>query len=146
MYNYFYLTSCGRKVWYKRYITMTQIVQFVVDLGFIYWVSYNFFATQYFENSAPLMQNQCAANTREIVGAMTEDKVRKHEFAAFTGLVCLTSYLFLFIAFYFATYRKPASGKICGAAQSNALRVKAHVEPMVAEITQKVMNVARPLA
>jgi hypothetical protein len=147
MYNYFFLVSCGRKVWYKRYITMIQIVQFVVDLGFIYWVSYNVFAMRYFAESAPGMAGQCALEAKEVMRDMSEDMLRKHEFAALTGLVCLTSYLFLFIAFYFATYT-PASGlKSRGKqAQSNVVQVKASMKPVVEEMATNVLKVMKPLA
>ena len=33
MYWYYYRASCGVKSWYKEYITIMQIVQFVIDLG-----------------------------------------------------------------------------------------------------------------
>lgn len=67
---------------------MLQIIQFVIDLGFVYFASYTYFTSTYF----PFMPNAgtCAGE----------------EFAAISGLVILSSYLVLFISFYFATYRK----------------------------------------
>lgn len=65
-----------------------QITQFIVDLGFVYFASYTYFANVYF----PWMPNagRCAGE----------------EFAAIAGVVILSSYLLLFISFYFATYKK----------------------------------------
>lgn len=56
--------------------------------GFVYFASYTYFTSTYFQwmpNSG-----QCAGE----------------EFAAFSGMGVLTSYLVLFISFYFATYKK----------------------------------------
>lgn len=70
---------------------MLQIIQFVLDLGFVYFASYTYFANTYF----PWVPNAgtCAGE----------------EFAAFAGMIILSSYLVLFISFYFATYRKQAA-------------------------------------
>lgn len=67
---------------------MLQILQFVIDLGFVYFASYTYFTSTYF----PHMPNagSCAGE----------------EFAAFAGMGILSSYLLLFISFYLATYRK----------------------------------------
>ena len=60
----------------------------VLRIGFVYFASYTYFASTYF----PWMPNagKCAGE----------------EFAAFSGLIILSSYLVLFISFYFATYKK----------------------------------------
>ena len=65
-----------------------QITQFIVDLGFVYFASYTYFTSVYF----PWLPNagRCAGE----------------EFAAVAGVVILSSYLLLFISFYFATYKK----------------------------------------
>jgi hypothetical protein len=88
MYWYYFQSARGIRIWWKKYITMLQIIQFVIDLGFVYFASYTYFTSTYF----PWMPNSgvCAGE----------------EFAAFAGMAILSSYLVLFISFYFATYRK----------------------------------------
>jgi len=88
MYWYYFQSARGVRIWWKKYITIMQIIQFVIDLGFVYFASYTYFTSSYFQ----WMPNMgtCAGE----------------EFAAIAGLVILSSYLLLFISFYFATYRK----------------------------------------
>jgi len=88
MYWYYFQSARGIRIWWKKYITMLQIIQFVVDLGFVYFASYTYFTSTYFT----YMPNcgHCAGE----------------EFAAFAGMGILSSYLLLFISFYFATYKK----------------------------------------
>lgn len=62
--------------------------------GFVYFASYTYFTSTYF----PWVPNmgQCAGE----------------EFAAFSGMAIISSYLFLFISFYVATYQKaPKAGR-----------------------------------
>lgn len=86
-FRYYFQSARGVRIWWKKYITMLQIIQFVIDLGFVYFASYTYFTSTYF----PWMPNagNCAGE----------------EFAAFAGMAILSSYLVLFISFYFATYR-----------------------------------------
>jgi fatty acid elongase 3 len=93
MYWYYFQSARGVRIWWKKYITVMQIIQFVIDLGFVYFASYTYFTSTYFSD----MPNHgtCAGE----------------EFAAIAGICILSSYLLLFISFYFATYRKP-SGSI----------------------------------
>lgn len=88
MYWYYFQAARGVKIWWKEWITRLQIIQFVLDLGFVYFASYNYFASAYF----PSLPNygSCAGE----------------EFAAFMGCGILSSYLVLFISFYLATYKK----------------------------------------
>jgi fatty acid elongase 3 len=89
MYWYYFQSARGIRIWWKKYITVGQITQFVLDLGFIYFASYTYFASTYWPH-LPSM-GKCAGE----------------EFAAIAGICIITSYLFLFLAFYFATYKKP---------------------------------------
>ena len=93
MYWYYFQAARGVKIWWKQYITRLQILQFVIDLGFVYFASYTYFTSTYF--SWLPNAGRCAGE----------------EFAAFAGMGILSSYLLLFISFYFATYRKETSTK-----------------------------------
>lgn len=110
MYWYYFQSARGVKIWWKEWITRLQIIQFVIDLGmlsvsriraltwetdlltsklgFVYFASYTYFTSTYW----PWVPNagKCAGE----------------EYAAFAGIGTLTSYLVLFISFYFATYKK----------------------------------------
>lgn len=65
-------------------------IQLTEFAGFIYFASYTYFTSTYF----PFMPNagKCAGE----------------EFAAFAGMIIISSYLVLFISFYIATYNKTA--------------------------------------
>ncbi|KAE8412453.1 GNS1/SUR4 family-domain-containing protein [Aspergillus pseudocaelatus] len=88
MYWYYFQSARGIRIWWKEWVTRLQIIQFVIDLGFVYFASYAYFTSTYF----PWMPNagHCAGE----------------EFAAFAGIIVISSYLALFILFYFATYNK----------------------------------------
>lgn len=88
MYWYYFQAARGIKIWWKEWITRLQIIQFVLDLGFVYFASYNYFASTYFLSFPHY--GTCAGE----------------EFAAFMGCGILSSYLVLFISFYLATYKK----------------------------------------
>lgn len=88
MYWYYFQAARGVRIWWKKWITRLQIIQFVIDLGFVYFASYTYFSSTYFP-SLPTF-GKCAGE----------------EFAAFAGMGILSSYLLLFISFYFATYKK----------------------------------------
>ncbi|KAK2745977.1 hypothetical protein FQN55_005799 [Onygenales sp. PD_40] len=92
MYWYYFQSARGIRIWWKKWITILQITQFVIDLGFVYFASYTYFTSTYF-SWMPNAGN-CAGE----------------EFAAFSGLIILSSYLLLFISFYFATYKKAGKG------------------------------------
>ncbi|KAI0021140.1 GNS1/SUR4 family-domain-containing protein [Xylariomycetidae sp. FL0641] len=93
MYWYYFQSARGVKVWWKEWITRLQIAQFVIDLGFVYFASWDYFASAH----APWLPH---------VG-----KCAGEPFAAICGCLILSSYLVLFILFYIATYRKAASRK-----------------------------------
>ena len=88
MYWYYFQSARGIRIWWKKYITMLQILQFIIDLGFVYFASYTYFTSTYF---------QWMPNAGRCAG---------EEFAAFAGIGILSSYLLLFISFYLATYKR----------------------------------------
>ncbi|KAI9791842.1 MAG: hypothetical protein M1816_003387 [Peltula sp. TS41687] len=140
MYWYYFQSARGIRIWWKEYITIMQITQFVIDLGksqtsvekirisansidftvFIYFTSYNLFATKYFPS------------------LWTYGSCDGGEPAAITGIVILTSYLFLFIVFFINTYyrkssssKKQRSGKV-DTRSSASVAVKASaVDPLI---------------
>ncbi|KAL4982203.1 GNS1/SUR4 family-domain-containing protein [Aspergillus falconensis] len=90
MYWYYFQSARGIRIWWKRYITLLQIAQFVIDIGFIYFASYTYFASTYFP---------WAPNAGYCMG---------EEYAAGFGVFIISSYLLLFISFYFTTYGEKA--------------------------------------
>ncbi|PWN52708.1 putative FEN1-fatty acid elongase [Violaceomyces palustris] len=103
MYFYYALTSLKIRCPWKRSVTTAQITQFVIDLFIVYFASYNYFAYTYFPNVPHY--GTCAGK----------------EHAAFSGMGCLTSYLFLFIAFYQKTYSKDKAKKAAAAKANQKL-------------------------
>lgn len=89
MYYYYYISDKGIVVWWKRYITTIQIIQFIWDLGWhIGWFVVAIW--QQPANQAPV----CAGTMPGFY---------------FSNFV-IASFLFLFLRFYFRTY-KPKPGK-----------------------------------
>ncbi len=119
MYWYYFQSARGIKIWWKKYITMLQIIQFVIDLGFVYFASYTYFSARYF-NWLPTA-GICAGE----------------EFAAFAGMGILSSYLVLFIGFYISTYKKPVR-KGRGRATSALVEMKDEQVPDVKEVRRRL--------
>ncbi|KAH7135311.1 GNS1/SUR4 family-domain-containing protein [Dendryphion nanum] len=127
MYWYYFQSARGIKIWWKKYITIMQITQFVLDLGFVYFASWTYFTSTYW----PWLPNagQCSGE----------------EFAAISGICILTSYLVLFIIFYFATYKKPVP-KGRRRATSALVEMKDEKVPTVGEARRRLSQGAHALA
>jgi len=102
MYYYYLMASAGYRIWWKKYLTTLQISQFVIDLFIVYFASYSYFVAEYFPG-APTM-GTCAGT----------------EAAAVMGCFLLTSYLFLFIAFYQRTYSAGKKERAAGSKSAEA--------------------------
>lgn len=92
MYWYYFLAARGIRVWWKEWVTRFQIIQFVLDLGFVYFATYQKVVyTFLYEHVDKLyVCGDCA-------GSMV---------AAYAGCGILSSYLVLFIAFYIEVYKR----------------------------------------
>lgn len=94
MYWYYFQSARGIRIWWKEWITRLQILQFIIDLGFVYFASWTYFTSTYW----PWLPNM--------------GKCAGEEFAAVAGICILSSYLLLFLSFYAATYsRKDNKGQ-----------------------------------
>ncbi|OZJ03552.1 hypothetical protein BZG36_04180 [Bifiguratus adelaidae] len=100
MYYYYFRTASGARIWWKKYLTTMQIVQFIIDLCIIYFCTYTYFAYTY-GLSLPNC-GDCAGTER----------------AAIFGCAILSSYLLLFINFYHQTYKAKSNRSVKDAAKA----------------------------
>ncbi|KAF2685420.1 elongation of fatty acids protein 3 [Lentithecium fluviatile CBS 122367] len=127
MYWYYFQSARGIRIWWKKYITIMQIAQFVLDLGFVYFASWTYFTSTYW----PWLPNA--------------GKCDGEEFAAISGICIISSYLLLFISFYFATYNKPMP-KGRRRATSALVEMKDEKVPTVGEARRRLSQGAHALA
>lgn len=88
MYWYYFLAARGIRVWWKEWVTRFQIIQFLIDLGFIYFAVY--------------IKVMSGIDTKYTAGLTCSGT----KIATISGCSIISSYLFLFIAFYIEVYRK----------------------------------------
>ncbi|OCF56896.1 fatty acid elongase [Kwoniella mangroviensis CBS 10435] len=116
MYYYYYATAGGAKIWWKKYLTSMQITQFIIDLFIVYFASTFLFSYRFGHNQYPNLPFPVSPSTYNHFATTytpfpTVGDCAGSEGAALFGCGLLTSYLFLFIAFYRATYKKGAAAK-----------------------------------
>ena len=104
MYYYYALASISSsKIWWKKYLTSLQITQFVIDLIAIYYVSWNLVANS--PDLAKFRRESIFKWVFENVGSRGEVCYGTYT-AAIVGCSILSSYLLLFVQFFFKTYNK----------------------------------------
>ncbi|EPE30342.1 hypothetical protein GLAREA_03309 [Glarea lozoyensis ATCC 20868] len=121
MYWYYFQSARGIRVSWKQWITRLQIAQFVIDLGFVYFASWDYFTSTY----APFLPH---------VGTCAGEP-----WAAIAGDTILSSYLVLFISFYIATYKESSKRRSAARIAKNAEKSLQGAEVPSAE---KTINVA----
>lgn len=124
MYFYYFLAARGIRVWWKEWVTRFQILQFILDLGFVYFATYNkivFEIVPQYKSFLPVC-GPCA-------GSMG---------AAYAGCAILSSYLVLFISFYIEVYRKKTSRR--------SKRVKSVSGGMAAQVNEYVHTTNKQLS
>ena len=85
MYSYYLLSSWGIQIWWKRYLTLFQIIQFIIDLSV------------------------CVYCTLQL--GQTPEICHGTALAAYSGVGIIGSYFFLFLNFYAKSYGKKPNSK-----------------------------------
>ncbi|CCH63120.1 hypothetical protein TBLA_0J01230 [Henningerozyma blattae CBS 6284] len=93
MYWYYFLASSGIRVWWKEWVTRFQILQFILDISFIYFAVYQKIIHMYLPSFPHC--GDCVGSTP----------------ATLAGCAIISSYLFLFIGFYIEVYKHKGTKK-----------------------------------
>lgn len=124
MYWYYCQSARGIRVSWKQWITRLQITQFFLDLGFVYFATWDYLVSVY----APSLPH---------IGSC-----KGEPFAAAAGDLILTSYLFLFIGFYISTYKKTSKkGSKTNVAQKAEIKMAKTEVPSLKETTDTATSV-----
>ncbi|KAN0079839.1 GNS1/SUR4 family domain containing protein [Tylopilus felleus] len=91
---YYYATAGGTKLWWKQHLTTIQIIQFVIMLTVGGFTSYQFVAYEWFPEYLPHMGGCSVTPTASIV-----------------GIGITSSYLLLFLDFFYETYLQKAKSQ-----------------------------------
>jgi len=90
MYYYYFLSAIDVKnIWWKQHVTTIQIVQFIIDIVVCYYCLLTRYSHDYHWDFIP--SHYCHGDVT----------------AAWYGCLLLTSYLYLFIEFFYNTYVNP---------------------------------------
>ena len=94
MYYYYAVVAAypGIKIWWKKHLTSLQIIQFCVDLTVIYYIMLTM--------------------TVLYILILKEDTCQGDYRAAIFGTGLISSYLLLFIDFFYKTYTKPTRAAV----------------------------------
>jgi len=96
MYFYYGRTAMGARIWWKKYVTTFQIVQFVIDFAVIWFCIFSFYVID-----LVLVPRQ--------IWFDEEINCQGTWWAAWIGAIIITSYLVLFISFFKKTYPQKGS-------------------------------------
>ena len=104
MYYYYALSSVSSKpIWWKKYLTTLQITQFVIDMFAVYFGLWIVAST----TSDSLFVYVRSFSALDRFWYVSPDECYATPTAAYFGCFILTSYLVLFIQFFYKTYKKP---------------------------------------
>jgi fatty acid elongase 3 len=98
MYFYYGRTAMGAKIWWKKYLTTFQIVQFVIDFVVIWFCILSYYIIDAFLAPRHIWFHEGI-------------NCRGNWWSAWTGAIIITSYLFLFISFFKKTYPEKSNSQ-----------------------------------